>query len=188
MLTADILQTRLSDVRRDSASGRPRRHAPIATTRHSSRSQAGNCLTSVFLRPARPCRNCRSSDSAVAPARRLGVLRDFSLHMAVLVVVNQRAQGWLATVKRRGTGTPDRHPIGALTHFRCSSRLRRGEKSSPEQVEFGATVHLPFDEFEPGDLAFGLPVGPGLGHRRGDRLLIGDDAFAERRNRLQKGS
>ena len=27
-----------------------------------------------------------------------------------------------------------------------------------EKIEFGAAIHLPFDEFELGDLAFGLTV------------------------------
>jgi hypothetical protein len=73
----------------------------------------------------------------------------------------------------------DRHGIRALTHFRCSYRLRRGNKASAEQVELCSAVHLPFDELQLCDLPLGLTVGPRLGHRRGDGGPIGDDALAE---------
>ena len=74
-----------------------------------------------------------------------------------------------------------RHGIRALTLFRCSWRLRWGEKASAEQVELGAAVHLPFDELELGDLAFSLAIGPGLGHGSSDGAAIGNDALAEGR-------
>jgi hypothetical protein len=65
--------------------------------------------------------------------------------------------------------------------------LRRRKKPSAEQVQLGAAVHLPFDEFELGDLTFGFAVGPGLGHGCGDRAAIGDDACAERRQDTTRG-
>src|SRR5215204_4376295 len=36
--------------------------------------------------------------------------------------------------------------------------LSRREKASTEQIKFGASIHLAFDELELGDLAFGLPI------------------------------
>src|SRR5205807_10190921 len=59
--------------------------------------------------------------------------------------------------------------------------LSRREKASTEQIKFGASIHLAFDELELGDLAFGLPIGPRLGHRLGNSTLIGDYTFAEGR-------
>ncbi len=46
--------------------------------------------------------------------------------------------------------------------------LCRSQEASAEQVELGAAVHLPFDEFELGDLTFSLAIGPGLDHGCGD--------------------
>jgi hypothetical protein len=69
---------------------------------------------------------------------------------------------------------------GALAHFRCRGLIRSG-KASAEQVQFGASVHLPFDELELGDLAFGLTVGPGFDQRCSDCGSIDGDAFAEGR-------
>ncbi len=52
---------------------------------------------------------------------------------------------------------------------------------SMEQVEFPTTVHLSFDEFELGYLAFGLAVGPWGGNSLLHSGLILDDAIGERR-------
>ena len=41
-----------------------------------------------------------------------------------------------------------------------------------EQVEAGATVHLPLQQLESGDLALGLAVAPGRAERRADRRAI----------------
>jgi hypothetical protein len=56
-----------------------------------------------------------------------------------------------------------------------------GKEASTEQVEVRASIHLPFDELELGDLTFGLTVGPRLAHRCGDSTSIRDNAFAEGR-------
>ena len=72
--------------------------------------------------------------------------------------------------------------LRALTHFRCSWRLRWGEKASAEQVELGAPVHLTLDELELGDLAFGLSVGPRRRDRGVDGGLVLGDAVGEGRD------
>src|SRR3982750_4899460 len=52
------------------------------------------------------------------------------------------------------------------------SRSLRGsccqEHALAEQVEAGATVHLPLDQLEPSDLALGLAAAPGRRERRPD--------------------
>src|SRR3982750_3461233 len=57
------------------------------------------------------------------------------------------------------------HEIGGYddTTYRLSRSLRgscRQENALAEQVEAGATVHLPLDQLEPSDLALGLGAGP----------------------------
>jgi hypothetical protein len=44
--------------------------------------------------------------------------------------------------------------------------LCRKENTPAEQVEAGATVHLPLDQLEPGDLPLGLAAAPGCRERR----------------------
>jgi hypothetical protein len=72
-------------------------------------------------------------------------------------------------MRRRGalraivdTGIPYRLSNGAQSGlwrtFDAAVVLGRRGKASAEQVQLGASVHLPFDELELGDLAFGLAV------------------------------
>ena len=50
--------------------------------------------------------------------------------------------------------------IGALTHSRCGHSLSCTDEACLGQINLGAAVHLPLDEFELGDLAFGLAIRP----------------------------
>jgi hypothetical protein len=54
----------------------------------------------------------------------------------------------------------NRHAKLALTQFWCRFGSWRTDQSGLQQVDLSASVHLAFDELEPGDLAFGLAVGP----------------------------
>lgn len=67
-----------------------------------------------------------------------------------------------------------RHGIRALTQSRCRSHglSCRTEKTSSEQIELCAALHLALDELEVGDLPFGLSVGPGFYECNGNRLFI----------------
>jgi hypothetical protein len=47
------------------------------------------------------------------------------------------------------------------------------EQSCAEEVELGSTVHLAFDELEPGDVALGLAIGPWQAECGGNCRLIG---------------
>ena len=49
-----------------------------------------------------------------------------------------------------------------------------------EEIEAGAAIHLPLDQFELGDLTLGLSVRPWLGKGRRHRGQVGSDAFPER--------
>src|SRR5882757_8143968 len=63
----------------------------------------------------------------------------------------------------------------AQSHFLGEvSRVDSGGASETrlEQIEFGTARHLPFHEFELGDLAFRLTVGPGVRERRMDSVSI----------------
>src|SRR3954467_10866111 len=48
----------------------------------------------------------------------------------------------------------------------------RKENTPAEQVEAGATVHLPLDQLEPGDLPLPLAAAPGPHERRPDRGAV----------------
>ena len=68
----------------------------------------------------------------------------------------------------------------ALTHIWCTSS--GSDQASFEQVDFRASIHLPFHEFELGDLAFGLAVGPVRRDGGADRALVLRDAVGKRRD------
>src|SRR3954467_12418023 len=58
---------------------------------------------------------------------------------------------------------------------RLSRSLRgscREENTPAEQVEAGATIHLPLDQLEPGDLPLGLAAAPGRRERGLDRIAV----------------
>src|SRR5215207_10806433 len=70
---------------------------------------------------------------------------------------------------------------GELLYYWASSRewlsrsLRgscRKENTPAEQVEAGATVHLPLDQLEPSDLALGLAAAPRRRERGSDRSTV----------------
>lgn len=63
-------------------------------------------------------------------------------------------------VNDRGIRTPHFRVKGALTHSRCGDRLSCTDEARLEQINLSAAVHLPLDEFELGDLAFGLAIRP----------------------------
>src|SRR4051812_31144948 len=48
----------------------------------------------------------------------------------------------------------------------------RKENALAEQVEAGATIHLPLDQLEPGDLPLGLAAAPGCRERGLDRSPV----------------
>src|SRR4029079_19502325 len=58
---------------------------------------------------------------------------------------------------------------------------------SLKEVEFGAPVHLPFDQLELGDLSFHLAIGPWLRDSRVHRALIVGYAIRERGNAAPLG-
>src|SRR4051794_41075364 len=65
--------------------------------------------------------------------------------------------------------------VRALPHFWLSRPLRgscRKENTPAEQVEAGATVHLPLDQLEPSDLPLGLAAAPRRRERRPDRGTV----------------
>jgi hypothetical protein len=70
-----------------------------------------------------------------------------------------------------------RRAILALTHIWCTSSS--SDQASFEQVDFRASIHLPFHEFELGDLAFGLAVGPVRRDGGADRALVLRDAVGK---------
>ena len=72
---------------------------------------------------------------------------------------------------------PFSRPITALTHIWCTSS--GPDQASFEQVDFRASIHLPFHEFELGDLAFGLAVGPVRLDSGADRALVLRDAVGK---------
>ena len=68
----------------------------------------------------------------------------------------------------------------------------RGRHAAPrrraaEQIELRATVHLAFDEFELGDLAFGLTVGPRFDDGVADSITISADPVGKRGEKTGAG-
>jgi hypothetical protein len=89
-------------------------------------------------------------------------------------------------VNDRGIGTPHFRAKGALTHSRCGHSLSCTDEARLEQINLGAAVHLALDEFELGDLAFGLAIRPRRGNGVadcGDVLLDPCDFPLNRKNR-----
>src|SRR5215212_4965785 len=79
--------------------------------------------------------------------------------------------------------TSPNSPAASLVWLSRSLRGSCREENTPaEQVEASATVHLPLDQLEPGDLALGLPAAPGRRERRPDRSAV---LLQPRRKRLE---
>jgi hypothetical protein len=69
----------------------------------------------------------------------------------------------------------------ALTHSRCEHSLSCPDEARLEQVNLGAAVHLPLDEFERGNLAFGLAIRPRRDNGVADGVyIIGRELSASR--------
>src|SRR3954447_322647 len=81
-----------------------------------------------------------------------------------------------ATVVLMSEEDGDRQQLFGLPPVEWLSRPLRGscrkENTPAEQVEAGATVHLPLDQLEPGDLALRLAAAPGRRERRPDRGAV----------------
>ena len=62
------------------------------------------------------------------------------------------------------------------------------DESGAQEIELGTAEHLPLDQLELGNLAFGLTVRPGLDDRGGHGVLVGPNATSERGQRAGHGS
>src|SRR4051812_13539314 len=96
--------------------------------------------------------------------------------------LSENPEGWSIHTSRsvhpQGR-TPDRRPILALTQFRCGRRSWRADEPRLQEVELSTPIHLSLDQFQPGDLTFGLTVRPRRGDGGADRSLIVEDATSE---------
>src|SRR3546814_4140649 len=64
----------------------------------------------------------------------------------------------------------------ALPIWRSRSRA---DSADLKQVDLGAAIHLALHQLEPGDLTFGLSVGPGRYNRRAHGGTVTNDAVGE---------
>src|SRR3546814_2056451 len=55
----------------------------------------------------------------------------------------------------------------------------RADSADLKQVDLGAAIHLALHQLEPGDLTFGLSVGPGRDNRRAHGGTVTNDAVGE---------
>src|SRR5215212_8441642 len=79
--------------------------------------------------------------------------------------------------------TSPNSPAASLVWLSRSLRGSCREENTPaEQVEAGATVHLPLDQLEPGDLPLGLAAAPRRCERGPDRGTV---LLQPRRKRLE---
>ena len=117
-----------------------------------------------------PCSRWRSDRSQPAEEA-VADLRELDLD----VIAFDRAQGEAAGRLRSATRQAGLS-LGGLPPVEWLSRPLRGscrkENTPAEQVEAGATVHLPLDQLEPGDLPLRLAAAPGRRERRPDRGAV----------------
>jgi len=73
-------------------------------------------------------------------------------------------------VQIRGRRTLDDAPL---------HRATRANQPGLKKINLRSAVHLPLDEFDFGDVAFGLTVGPRLDQRSVDRGDVFGDAYDE---------
>src|SRR5215213_962563 len=86
--------------------------------------------------------------------------------------------------------SPPRHAKRVLPHFRCKwsvvvacrlgRRYSRGvKKAAAKQVEFGAAVRLPLEQFQPVDLAFDGTIAPRLRQGSPNRRKVANNSGNE---------
>lgn len=96
-------------------------------------------------------------------------------------------QGFRRARATPGVDVSGRGPFSALTHFPCRTRWSCvSDQSCAEQVQLAAAIHLSAQQFQPGDVAFGLAVRPCLGQRGLDRRQVSGDTATERRQHARR--
>src|SRR5204863_8773989 len=145
---------------------------------------AVHSATMTFTRRLAHVENIPQQDSAARAFNTLA--RTFTAQMEALkryrtggeqkvtvqhVTVNEGGQAVVGNVSHR--------PGGLSRGLRGSCRK---ENTPAEQVEAGATVHLPLDQLEPSDLPLGLAAAPRRRERRPDRGTV---LLQPRRKRLE---
>src|SRR5690606_3622631 len=91
-----------------------------------------------------------------------GIMFHAALPFLMLVAVPYRPRSIIsskrstpASLQRWGSSR-----IPHLTHSRCGHSLHCANETRLKQIELCTSLHLSFDEFKLGDLAFGLAVRP----------------------------